>query len=398
MTTGRRAFGILGGGQLARMLAQAAASQGLSIAVFAARSSNPAVAVSERRFFGELQDRIALRSFFAACDGVVFESEFAPCDLLKEASQGLSVEFFPSLSILFELQDKLRQKEICRRLGLPFTEYRSLEEGLSPEVQLNQAVEAFGHSFVLKWAQLGYDGYGTYVSPDAWNDEARAQALDFLRRASEKKVPVFVEEKIPFRRELAMVGVRSTQGEFAHYPLVISRQREGMCRSVVGPAVGLGAEAETERQAAQAVRRLAEELGLVGAFAIEFFETADGGLLINEIAPRVHNSGHFTLDASETSQFENHWRAVQGRPLGSTRCAPGFAMLNLLGPSFPVASGALVPPEPTMHSHLHWYGKEESRPRRKLGHLNARTEKIEEVPSLERELEEVESRWHDSLR
>jgi phosphoribosylaminoimidazole carboxylase (NCAIR synthetase) len=140
---------------------------------------------------------------------------------------------------------------------------------------------------------------------------------------------------------------------------------------------------------------LGEALGLCGAYALEFFETVDGRLLLNEIAPRVHNTGHYTQDASDTSQFENHWRGVLGLPLGSVACAPAFAMWNLLGPDDAGQRDTL--PVPSARTHLHWYGKREIRAGRKLGHLNARTAQPSELPALLRELEEVERDWHTRL-
>jgi 5-(carboxyamino)imidazole ribonucleotide synthase len=374
------------------MLAQAGASLGLEVSVLARAPSDPAVALSSRAFFGTWEDPAVLRRFFQSAPKVCFENEFAPCELLVEAARGIDVEFLPSLESVFQLQDKIRQKEICERLKIPFAPMVLLDRRAPLSDQLAQAKQRFPQGWVLKWAQLGYDGYGTFISGSGKPD---SDALQFLERARKQGVPVFAEEKIAFRRELAIVAVRSVRGEWTAYPLVVSHQKGGICHHVLGPARALGIQPEIEHQAHEAARKLGEALELCGAYALEFFETADGRLLLNEIAPRVHNTGHYTQDAADTSQFENHWRGILGLPLGSTACAPAFAMWNLLGPEAAGKGEAL--PVPTRQTHLHWYGKKDLRPGRKLGHLNARAAQAADLPGVLRELEEVERDWHNRL-
>ncbi len=379
-------IGILGGGQLARMMIQArgAANLPMRLRVLTPRSSDPAGRLAgaellqEDLVLGDPRDPESLRAFLASVDVACFESEFQPADQLRAASAGLAVEFRPSLNALATTQDKLEQKALYRRFEIPTSPWIELTASAGRSgraalafLQEREAREAVGEAPVLKWARLGYDGKGTFfcaVEPAADEEER----LDrFLAAAAERETPVFAERRVDFVRELAIVVSASRGGELCEYPLVISEQQHGICKRVYGPAVALGVDPAREEEARAAARRIAERLPLEGSFALELFETVDGALLVNEMAPRVHNSGHYSIDACHCSQFENHLRAVGGLALGSPalreRC---FAMLNLLGdrrrrdPPRPQ-----LPLDPKLIDH--WYEKDESRPGRKLGHLNA---------------------------
>jgi 5-(carboxyamino)imidazole ribonucleotide synthase len=196
---------------------------------------------------------------------------------------------------------------------------------------------------------------------------------------------------VKFERELAIVACRSTTGEFSSYPLVVTEQRNGICFTVTGPAIAVGVNKAHESLARSYAQKLGEKLDLHGVFAIELFETASGEVFVNEIAPRVHNSGHCTQNSALTSQFENHWRAVLGMPLGSVDSASGFAMVNLLGPEKRNVVESL--PATDSRMHLHWYGKKESRPRRKLGHLNGVVEQSKDLASLVQEMKSRVEAW-----
>jgi len=374
------------------MLAESALRLGLKPRVLAGNSSDPAAQLCPDSIFGSWNDPVVLRRFLSQVSVVAFENEFIPCDLLQEAADGLSVRFFPRIEILFQLQDKIRQKDILEKLKIPTAPHEvfSEKEGLRSWCQ--RQMGKYPEGTVLKWAQLGYDGKGTWISSETRQLES---AVEFCQEAVRRKVPLYSEQKVAFRRELSVVACRSTTGEFKAYPLVISVQSGGVCRLVTGPAVRLGVSPQLEKQAHQHARTLAENLDLHGTFAIEFFEMLDGSLWVNEIAPRVHNTGHFTQDGSATSQFENHWRAGLGLSLGDVDCAPGFAMLNLLGPNVEAKSAEL--PRVTARTHLHWYGKSELRAGRKLGHINGRVDTAEEVPSLVREIEACEKAWIERM-
>jgi phosphoribosylaminoimidazole carboxylase (NCAIR synthetase) len=194
------------------------------------------------------------------------------------------------------------------------------------------------------------------------------------------------------------MGVCSITGEFAHYPLVISEQQGGICKLVTGPATSLGVPKKLEDQAKECVRKIGLDASLVGAYGVEMFETREGEILINEIAPRVHNSGHYTQNACAVSQFENHWRALLGIPLHQPSHTPFFGMLNLLGPpGVNVKAAKTHLPVPGPHSELHWYGKEEIRPGRKLGHFNGIAHSPESLSALLKELKMCEEEWVKGL-
>ncbi|HEU4535138.1 MAG TPA: ATP-grasp domain-containing protein [Polyangiaceae bacterium] len=391
------AVGLLGGGQLARMLARAALDLGLRPVVFAQRGDDPAALACRDVVEGEVGDGAALRAFLASVSVVAFENEFVPCEALEQASEGLPLRFGPGLGVLGRLRDKLGQKEVLAALGVPSAPYLVHDPAEPFEAWADRARGAFGGlGCVLKWSCFGYDGKGTLALDAAGPLPAELGA--FGAEAFARGARLFAEQRVPFRRELALCAAYSTAGEFAAYPLVITRQERGVCVEVRGPARALGVDPGLEAIAVDYARRLAEGLGLTGVFALEAFELASGELWINEIAPRVHNSGHYTLDAAETSQFENHWRALLGLPLGRTGGAAGFVMRNLLGPEGVRAAAAGLPLPPlAAGTHLHWYGKVELRPGRKLGHLNG-VAPPDALDALAASLEGACGRWAEELR
>lgn len=436
-TVGTR-LGILGGGQLARMLTEAATSLGLLPVIFTERVDDPAAQLGSKCILGNYSQVEKLKEFFSQVDSVIFENEFIPCSLLEEISKPYNTIFLPSLSAMALLQDKLNQKRVLQSLGIPTTPFLECPAGADLRAWVKSAIVHFGGECVLKWAQLGYDGKGTFfASPNTKDTDHDStslidKAVSFCERAKSAKIAaefiprfipkliknsgaiLYAEQKISFKREVALVACRSALGaegtktglltnDFGSYPLVISQQQNGVCLKVLGPASAFGVSTKLEEDARNYAKKLAEAIPLYGTFAIEFFET-DNGLLVNEIAPRVHNTGHFSLDASETSQFENHVRCVLGLPPGSTRSAAGFAMLNLLGPPGHVknTSGGSLPPTPPS-LHFHWYGKGELRPGRKMGHVTgvaasgASPKAAEAILSLVNELDLYEKNWQKSL-
>ncbi len=394
--TGLR-LGILGGGQLAKMLVEAAQAMGLSPKVLAPEWNDPAAKISGNVSRGELSDVPALRAFLRGVDIALFESEFVPCESLRAAARGLAVQFHPSLDCMDHLQDKLRQKHLLAGQGIAtarFVEYRP-EEGLVPWIE--RVIEEFERRVVFKWSTLGYDGKGLYVLPAGEPDLQAVVA--FCEQPLKRGIGIYAEARIDFEQELAMVGCRKPDGAFAGYPLVISTQADGICRSVLGPATSFGVSETLERQAAGILRRIGEAADVTGTYAVEFFLDPMEGLLVNEIAPRVHNTGHYTQDAALTSQFENHLRAVLQLPLGCTRAPMPFMMLNLLGPEGVQRCGKVLPlPVVDLRLHLHWYGKEEVREGRKLGHINGCADTPEETGGLLHEARECEERWIEELR
>ncbi|MFO1519505.1 MAG: 5-(carboxyamino)imidazole ribonucleotide synthase [bacterium] len=388
--------GILGGGQLAQMLAESALRLKLNPLIYTEDERSPASKTGAPVVIGRIEDREELRRFLSQVDTVVFENEFVDCQLLEQAAQDLKLLFFPGLSVIRAFQDKFTQKEILQKLNLPTASFISLEDD-SP-AGIVKALHQFPQGAVFKWSRMGYDGKGVLVVSEIQAAPMK-ELQEFCRQAKERKAHVYVEEKVDFQRELAIVAVRSVTGQFSSYPLVLSEQEKGICRRVMGPATALGVTSELEKQAQDYARTLGERMSLVGCFALELFHTRSGDLMVNEIAPRVHNSGHYTQDACSASQFENHWRGVFGEPLGETKTTPVFAMLNLLGPEG--VRGKVTPamiPSRQEGIFLHWYEKEEIRPSRKMGHLNAVGKSPEELNSILGRLEKNHEEWVKALR
>ncbi len=348
--------GIIGGGQLAWMMADAAKSLGISLIIQTPSKNDPAVAIAAETIFASIDDAEATAELATRSDIITFENEFINLDaLLPLTRQGVS--FRPSLSVLKPLLDKYHQLCCLRDLGLPVPQFAEWEAGERNRTGVPPVLR--DGKIVLKTRRHGYDGRGTFIV----NNEAELKSLgEKLRGRS-----LLIQEFIPFVKELAVIAARSTTGEVAVFPVVETQQENQVCRRVIAPAdVTVAAEVEA------IARTLLTGLDVVGIFGIELFLTAEGKILVNEIAPRTHNSGHFTLDACETSQFEQHLRAVCGLPLGSTALKSGGAvMVNLLGYEF-AKSDYLVQRqqiEEIKGASLWWYGKKEARPGRKLGHV-----------------------------
>ncbi len=388
--------GILGGGQLARMLVEDALPLGLEPVVFTDDALAPAARVCPWAHLGTVEDTASLTAFLGSVRVAAFENEFIDTERLKQAAQGLDLRFEPALDTLHLLQDKLSQKQILERLEIPSAPWRLIRQQEALPAQIAAIREEFGHSCVFKWSRMGYDGKGVLLT----GRETAADAIQrFCVHGFSRPAEVYVEKKIRFRRELAIMAVRSIHGDLDAWPLVISEQESGICRRVWGPAIQYGVNPKLEECARNFARRLAEGLNMTGVFALEMFETETGELLVNEIAPRVHNSGHYTQDGAATSQFSNHWRAILGMPLGPTSTPPAFAMLNLLGPEGVRLQQAPLPlPQPIPQIRLHWYEKAGIRPHRKLGHVNRSGSSTTEIDSILESLEQYELTWEQSLR
>jgi 5-(carboxyamino)imidazole ribonucleotide synthase len=376
-------IGILGAGQLGRMLALAGYPLGLRFRFLDPAPDAPAGQLAEH-IAADYADETALERFAAGLTAVTYEFENVPVAVARQLERHAPV--YPPPAALGAAQDRLVEKSLFQSLGIatpPFTPVDSLAD-------LQAATERIGLPAVLKTRRLGYDGKGQRVlrqQPDI------APAWDALAGS-----PLILEGFVPFRRELSIVSVRGRDGQMAFYPLVENYHRDGILRLSLAPAPGLTPtlQAEAERIATRAM----EALGYVGVLAIELFQieglgTRDLGLewtqreqapnpkpqapnlIVNEMAPRVHNSGHWTIEGAETSQFENHLRAVLGMPLGSTDARGWSAMVNLVG-ALPDAAAVLAVPG----AHLHLYAKE-PRPDRKVGHITLRAD---DRPTLEERL------------
>ncbi|HEY8428168.1 MAG TPA: 5-(carboxyamino)imidazole ribonucleotide synthase [Sandaracinaceae bacterium] len=337
--------GILGGGQLGRMLALAGVPLGLEAIVVTPDPNAPAAAVA-KTIVARYDDPAALAELAERADVVTYEFENVPAEVVEALAEKVPVH--PSARALRIASDRLTEKELFTRLGIPTVPHRAVDAAS----EMDEAVRTIGLPAVLKTRRFGYDGRGQRVLRRSEDVEGAFTGLG--------GGGLLLEGFVDFRRELSIVAVRAHDGQVAFYPLVENRHEGGILRFTRAPAPHLdpGYQAKAEEY----VRAILEELDYVGVIALELFD--DGvSLLANEIAPRVHNSGHWTIEGAETSQFENHLRAITGAPLGSTAPRGESAMINIIG-ALPDPRRILAVPG----AYLHLYGKE-PRPGRKLGHV-----------------------------
>ncbi len=343
-------IGILGGGQLGRMTAIAAARLGYRTHVFAPEADSPGMQVATAHTLAAYEDAGALRRFAEAVDVVTFEFENVPITTL-DALEGL-IPCRPGRRALAICQDRVAEKRFLTEAGVPVAPWREVRS----EAELEAAIAEIGLPAVLKTTRLGYDGRGQAVLR-----RPEDAALAFARLAPK---PLILEAFVPFVAEISGLAARGLDGTVATYDAIENRHRHHILDLSFAPA-------RLPAQAAEAVRAhvaaVAAQLDLVGVVALEMFLLPDGRLLGNEIAPRPHNSGHWTMDACLCGQFEQHVRAVTGLPIGGTARHSDAVMRNLVGPEGLAAWPALVAREDVV---AHWYGKAEARPGRKLGHAN----------------------------
>jgi 5-(carboxyamino)imidazole ribonucleotide synthase len=345
---------VLGSGQLGRMFAIAARRMGYRVHTYSPDEDTPTGQVADLEIKAPYDDLDAVRRFAAGVRVVTFEFENVPADTAQACAEYAPVR--PAGHILHTTQHRIREKTFLTRAGLPLTPFRTVETS----DDLAAAVRDLGCPAILKTADFGYDGKGQarVTSPDqaeaAWSSIGR--------------VPAVLEKFIPFELEISVVAARGADGAFADWGAVENRHRNHILDLTIAPA---RVRPEVAAEARRLTRIVLDTLDVVGVLCVEFFVQPDGTLLINELAPRPHNSGHFTFDASVTSQFEQQLRAVCGLPLGSTELLRPAAMANLLGDLWSVGEpdwrAACAVPE----VKLHLYGKMEPRPGRKMGHLTA---------------------------
>ncbi|WDK30280.1 5-(carboxyamino)imidazole ribonucleotide synthase [Xanthomonas campestris] len=345
--------GILGGGQLARMLVLAGAPLGLRFAVFDPAADACAGQVAPLQV-GAFDDAAALAGFAAQVDVLTFDFENVPAASAQQLATQVPV--FPNPAALAIAQDRLSEKTLFRELGIPVPEFAAIDD----RAGLDAALARIGVPCVLKTRRFGYDGKGQFRIKTLADADAAWDALG----AQAATVGLIVEAFVPFEREVSVVAVRGRDGEFRAWPLTENWHVDGVLSASLAPA---SLDAGLQEAAEAHARALAERLDYVGVFALELF-VRDGTLLANEMAPRVHNSGHWTIEGAETSQFENHVRAVLGLPLGSTAMRGHACMLNWLG-AMPDAAAFLA-----VHGgHWHDYGKQ-ARDVRKVGHATVRAD------------------------
>jgi 5-(carboxyamino)imidazole ribonucleotide synthase len=351
--------GILGGGQLARMMAEAAAQLGIEVAILEHETGSPAARIAIREVVGGWSDTAALDALAKDALAITLENEFVDVAALEYlASFGVPV--YPTPRTLATVQDKLAQKRFMCAAGVPVPEFAEV----ATREDVLRAGAAWGWPLVLKARRNGYDGYGNATLRAPEEVEAAFARLGWPERQ------LLVEAWVPFARELAVMVARGQDGACAVYPVVETVQQNHICHVVRAPAPG---NSRVSTRATEIAQQAVEAVDGVGVFGIELFETAAGTVLYNEIAPRPHNSGHYTIEGCVTSQFENALRAVLGLPLGSTELvAPAAVMINLLGLcDGPARTEGLSAALAVPGAHVHIYGKLASRPGRKMGHVTA---------------------------
>ena len=343
-----RTIGILGGGQLGRMLAQAAAQLGFDVAIFTDEPDSPASRVSARTRVGNYLDRAALADFARRVDVVTSEFENVPAET-AEALLEAGARVAPNPHALAVAQDRFDEKSYFASAGIATPPFAAV----ASQADLDAALAEIGAPAILKTRRLGYDGRGQIRIDSAADAKGAFERLG---------APGILEGFCPFEREVSIIAARGADGAVAFYDVNENEHAGGILSRTTLPA-RVGAAAEAEAQAA--ARRVLEAFDYVGVLTLEFFVMADGVLIANEMAPRVHNSGHWTIEGALTSQFEQHIRAIAGWPLGPTTRLAGIEMTNLIGED--AALWSELAADPT--ARLHLYGKRDARTGRKMGHV-----------------------------
>ena len=364
--------GVIGGGQLAWMMAAEAPKLGIELNVQADTPDEPAVSRAKQVVFAEVDDAEGTAELANLCDVVTFENEFIDLPALQKLTQ--PIIFRPSLNSLAPLLDKYDQRSFLQNIGLSV-----------PKFSLGLSEAEYEFPVVLKARRHGYDGQGTFVVKDE-------QALAALP----ERVPLaelLVEEFVPFKKELAVIAARSVSGETAIYPVTETFQKSQVCHWTITPA---DIDEDIAERVKAIARTILERLEVVGVFGIELFLTDDNKVLVNEIAPRTHNSGHYTLDACDTSQFAMQLKAVTDLPLGSTDLkSAGAVMVNLLG--FEESESDYKAKRDRIleipQSFVHWYDKT-SRPGRKLGHVTVLLD-ADRSTQAQSIISDIESIWYE---
>ena len=383
----RQKIGVIGGGQLAWMMAIAAKKIGLKLVIQAESVDEPAVNVADLVIYGKVADASATAKLSEHCQVITFENEFVDLIALQkliDRDGDRRILFLPRLETLAISVDKLNQRQhFCDR-GIPTPEFYSVDT----ELTLLAAAERLGYPLVLKARRHGYDGKATWVIA---NEIDLRSAWQSMHRA-----PSIAEAFIPFERELAVIAARSEAGEISIYPVVETLQINQVCRRTIAPA-------RIDHTISQKIETIAKEimtsLDAVGVFGIEFFLTAKGDVSVNEIAPRTHNSGHYTIEGCQTSQFEQLLRVVSGMSLGDiSMIAPVVVMVNLLGfEKLACEDNDYLEKRQAIanfpNTHIHWYNKKQSSVGRKLGHVTILAETYDVALETSDRIENI---WYES--
>ncbi len=359
-----KTIGIVGGGQLGRMLTQAAVKLDFKVVVLNSSDNSPASQVGAQEIIGDLYDQTALEHLAKVTDLITIEIEHLNADALKIIAKNKNI--FPRPEVIKLIQDKYNQKIFLHKNGFAVADFRDIKS----ESEAKEALKYFGNKMLIKAKHGAYDGRGNAVVTNL--KELKVALKQFEGRE------LYAEAFVPFSKELAVMVAMSTEGNIKKFPVTETFHDRNICIETQTPAdIGKGITKKVEDLAKMVVRKL----NSVGTFGIEMFLTADGKVLVNEIAPRVHNSGHYTIEACKTSQFDQHIRAITGMELGSTEMiVPAAVMINILGErdgETLVTSDTNLENTPDVHIHL--YGKSPTKIDRKMGHITATGRTIKEA-------------------
>ena len=364
--------GVVGGGQLGRMLGEAAAPLGIELVVSDPTPDAPAAPVVRDQIVGDFDDSETLYELGERADYLTFEIELADPDILESVSEETGTPVHPHPETLRIIQDKLVQKRRLRDAGIPVPAF----EAVDSSDELETALDDLGYPAMLKAREGGYDGRGNILVEEPADVEEAFEAIEG---------PAMVEEFVDYDRELAVIGCKG-DGETDTFPVTETIHEAEILRETVSPA---RTDEQTRERATEVATDILSEMSGRGVFGIELFETADGEILLNEIAPRPHNSGHWTIEGCYTSQFEQHLRAVTGLPLGSTDRRAPTASANILGDVEERQQAQLFGVTDALSTDtiaFHWYGKHEVYNLRKMGHITSSGDSPESVLSLVREV------------
>ncbi|MGO0059015.1 5-(carboxyamino)imidazole ribonucleotide synthase [Brevibacillus fluminis] len=362
-------IGILGGGQLGRMIALAGRAMGYRFVTMDPTVDSPCGQVCDEQVVAKFDDVEGARRLAAQSDVITYEFENVNASVAEALE---TTSFVPQGSeLLRTTQHRVREKSMIQALGIPVAPFRVI----TSLADLQAAAEELGLPAVMKTATGGYDGKGQYVlrTPDDLG-----KAYDLL---SQTGAELIVEQFVKFEKEVSVIAARSLSGELATFPMAENIHRDNILHASIVPA---RVSDDVQQKAEAIARTIAEQLGVVGLIAVEMFVTADGDVYVNELAPRPHNSGHYSMDACITSQFEQHVRAICNLPLGSTALLSPVVMVNILGEHVQPVLDKLEELPPTCKLHL--YGKSESIVKRKMGHLNVLADNVEEALSIVNQL------------
>ena len=357
---GTLVVGILGAGQLARMMAESASKLGIQVRVFAADSNDSAALIVSDTVVGDLTDKHSVLKFAQSVDVVTLDHELVPSETLQHLVVS-GIRVYPSPSANLFAANKVAMRSRLSEITAPMPRWQNANDSQSAHL----FAESVGYPLIAKSPTGGYDGKGVWQ-------------IDSNLDIDELKFPVLLEEKVDFKRELSALVVRSPHNQAVCYPIVETVQENGICNQVIAPAENL--QSERALAAQHLALTIAAELDVIGVLAVEMFDTGDGPLLVNELAMRPHNSGHWTQDGAVTSQFENHLRAVLNLPLGSPDMTSKYCVMGniLAGNQKDLHRGLLhcLARDPELQVHL--YGKE-LRPNRKVGHINLTGENLDDL-------------------